>query len=135
VKVGRELDALIAEKVMGWRLLKQMVIPPKAIAGLPSGIKDDGKVEYKDIPPYSTDIAAAWTVVEKIKKLKVVRKDALGNDITLDFHISCDGDRWLAEWHFCSSYAEGSDDISEHSVFEDTPPHAICLAALKAVEK
>jgi len=39
VQAGPELDALLAEHVMG--------------------LKRDGK-----IPPYSTDIAAAWTVVE-----------------------------------------------------------------------
>lgn len=64
---GRELDALIAEKVMGWTDLE---------VGLHSGIlKQLGKKPDRTfdstmsvVPRYSEDIGAAWQVVEKLAR-------------------------------------------------------------------
>lgn len=55
MKAGRELDALIAEKVMGWTY--------DEVLGWNS---PDGKLTGQPCPrAYSTDIAAAWAVVVK----------------------------------------------------------------------
>ena len=56
---NRELDALVAEKVMGIRV-KAVPIPAKFVSQETDG-KPWGHVEH-----YSTDIAAAWEVVEKM---------------------------------------------------------------------
>lgn len=51
---GKRLDAWVAEHVMGWR--------PLALS------RDfDGNFFPEDAPNYSTDIAAAWQVVEKMR--------------------------------------------------------------------
>ena len=99
MKPGPELDALVAEKVMGlgndW-CLHVGVHPP---CGSPCPID------------YSTDIAAAWQVVEKIGNASLVN------------HAS--GGAWHVEFELKGGslpYDTG-----------DTAPHAICLAALKAV--
>jgi hypothetical protein len=70
---GRELDALIAEKVMGWTGFwkrgepSMMAYPPVEQA---AGI--DG--ERWPVPNYSTNIAAAWLVVEKMSHVAGVPK-------------------------------------------------------------
>lgn len=101
LKPGRELDALIAEKVMGWK-------PPEFIDGvsLERRWKND-RGEFDSLPRYSTDIAAAWEVVEKIGLI-----------------IGKNGPVWDAQdlW-----------DLPVYFASADTAPHAICLAALKAV--
>lgn len=64
------------------------------------------------VPPYSTNIAAAWTVVEKLK------------DTHYNFQIENDQgelNAWLVQ--FGAAHSES-----------DSAPHAICLAALKASE-
>jgi len=64
------------------------------------------------VPPYSTDIAAAWDVVEKLKGDEGV---ALNSG---DFPDYGEG------WHCMFDYP--------HSAYADTAPLAICLAALKS---
>lgn len=82
---GRDLDALVAERVMGWP-------PPVYITDegrdparpfyawkechLPHAEDWDcehawtcGRHEFYPAPPYSTDIAAAWQVVERMQRL------------------------------------------------------------------
>ena len=99
---GRELDALIAEKVMG---IKEGQVFQTS----------KGSYSYKPYPYYSTDIAAAWEVVEKLS----------------------------AVWSFeLETYRDNSircffrqHDHQELCVmqFSNSAPHAICLAALKAI--
>ena len=65
---GRELDALVAEKVMGWVDLwtdgkSYMAYPPHE-QKMPVG-----EAERDPIWPYSTDIAAAWEVFHKVKTM------------------------------------------------------------------
>ena len=56
---NREIDALVAEKVMGLKFYHA--------SGEPDLVKVDGK--KTDIPKYSTSIEAAWQVVEKIPNM------------------------------------------------------------------
>ena len=87
MKPGRDLDALIAEKVMG---------------------------SENNCPHYSTDITAAWEVVEKFHKI----------DVSHTF------DGW-----FCS--IDTSDEYGQNGTWShaqgQSAPHAICLAALNVV--
>lgn len=54
MKAGRDLDRLVAEKVMGLEVHKQADV----------WLINSGT--GKAVPHYSTDIAAAWKVVEKL---------------------------------------------------------------------
>lgn len=65
--VGRELDALIAEKVMGRDDNKGVCAPRRGTLDDTYGrVLPDGYRERT--PHYSTDIAAAWQVVEKMMR-------------------------------------------------------------------
>jgi hypothetical protein len=106
---GRELDALIAEKVMGWRKRGNTdyghLIPP--------GEVEEDRVVWP-YPCYSTEIEAAWELVEKMLA-------EYGQEVRL---VRFAGHGWSAEFlglagnpAFCTG---------------TSAPHAICLAALAA---
>ena len=128
MNAGRELDAIIAEKVMGWHLVpvKELcaVLMPPEITGV---IWDDDLIMKYQVPPYSTDIAAAWQVVEKIA------------DTQTHFHAQFVLQRELFGWGcgFRKLNWSGAvnESVSPFIIHEhcQTAPHAICLAALKAV--
>ncbi len=144
MEAGRELDALIAEKVMGWRwfrfLNKCYLIPPRNTetgfdpAHVLSHWDGEGKEGTPDLEwttlssypnfrlrHYSTDIAAAWEVVEKVQ----------ANGWT--FHVDDVGfnNGIEGKWRVLLTEAETGD---KHVFADgDTAPHAICLAALKAM--
>ncbi len=84
LEAGRDLDALVAEKVMGETCLFTA-------------------------PAYSTDIAAAWQVVDKLH--------------ALSFYLEVGSAGWMARFA----------NISATEASAATAPLAICLAALKAV--
>lgn len=90
----REIDALVADHVMG-------------LSG-PWGATFLGG---KPLPHYSTDIAAAWEVVEKV------------GDIKLEGYRCVDG---------CFRWCVTTFDLDDIEIRADTAPMAICLAALKA---
>ena len=122
---SRELDALVAEKVMGSEWWIHIESDARFIA--PGGEwvshlhpkKASGKepVDWDvinracDLPRYSTDISAAWQVVEKLASPFQLEKDP-------DGEISC-RIRLKTEWGPLA-----------HA---DNPALAICLAALKAL--
>ncbi len=109
---GRELDALVDEKVMhegpcaredygignGFRRCECGAV----------GRWNEDFVHYR---PYSTNISAAWQIVEKLKAQDPALFFQLANSINRKWECQC-GDGWSES---------------------DTAPRAICLAALKAV--
>jgi hypothetical protein len=104
MKPGRELDALVAEKVMGFDVY------PNNSEFLPA---DTMAIKFNNVPCYSTDIAAAWDVrakmLERGYKLEL-RSDSFGS--IANFYNDRDN-------NWCKEYLDA--------------PHAICLAALKAM--
>ena len=72
---GRVLDALVAERVMGWTGIRQqqvqMAEPGGGVAPRPCwvGNPPDGSSPaplVRHVRPYSTDIAAAWEVADRV---------------------------------------------------------------------
>lgn len=114
LEAGRELDALVAEKVMGWQ-----VIETDDCNGIDNyWLSKDGQHVWllphdfeAALPSYSTDIAAAWAVVEKMV--------ADG----WDWKASPDG--WAFTKGIKVAFAAGTSDIRTTLL--------ICRAALKAV--
>jgi hypothetical protein len=108
MNAGRELDALVVEKVMGCRLV--------GVLGEENSVWEtpDGKVVGVQWSP-STDIAAAWKVVEKMR-----------TDKTNPAYITIVAERTGVSVCIQTSGINVRGDA-------DTAPHAICLAALKAV--
>lgn len=96
---GRELDAHVAEKLMGWRR-----VPPR----------------------YSTDIAAAWEVLEKL--------DAMGLKVEVGNRVEgARGGGWFAavtRWGGKECEECGSPYVVEDVSAAPTAPLAICRAAL-----
>lgn len=107
---GLELDKLIAEKVLGWRKYnKDNPIPASDRFSLE-------RFEWRDedgsgpvfVNYYSTDIKAAWDLVEKFR-LTVRPLGEIG---------------WTAVKKWCD------DEMIMLQNSSPTAPHAICLAAL-----
>ena len=119
---GRELDVLVAEKVMG---LKAIVREKEEIyfGGLRDKIIEylisEGESAFRYIPNYSTKIEDAWAIVYRLTedawRVKMIMSECGGADVILE----------------CNAGARGiiSSDTMEGLV--TTAPHAICLAALK----
>lgn len=119
---GRELDALVAEKVMGCSVRNgHCCCEPNRPHGR-SDYRAEQQRVYCPLKPYSTSIEAAWEVVEKIKNIR-----------------GTDGTFKIQYWHPGSVvYADHEDLLGcdfDHTIYSwgQTAPHAICLAALKAV--
>jgi hypothetical protein len=156
LKAGRELDALIAEKVMGLRVVGRakaetfeckddyliiaeggdepvflsqgrcMCEDDEGLPGFPASeeLHLFGHLRYclDVVLHYSTDIAAAWQVIEKIR---------LGNSMMID--VSCGNGRlgWRCYIRVFEKRADGHD----REAFEtaNTAPLAICRAILRAI--
>jgi hypothetical protein len=120
MKPGRELDALVAKQVIGWKRIYE-----SGPNGEP-GCLDEHQIERNDdeIPHYSTSIEAAWQVVEKME---------FSMPDTWTFSLF--GGR--RDWHVEIDSNDGKflQNAASVNVFTraETPAHAICLAALKAV--
>lgn len=102
----REIDALVAEKVMGCDVVG--LNPGSVYWGKPECMKDEHS-EHQDIAFYSTDIAAAWEVVNKMRSAH--------------------------NWDFELVVTDGGAHarFKGMHLFAETAPTAICLAALRAV--
>lgn len=132
LKPGRELDAIIAEQIMGGT--RDIYKRPYAVRGrlhpdfadevclrMPDGdlFFFDSKLGSKEIPAYSTDMYAAWRVVEKITDIKT----KWGSGFTIRHEQHC----WRAGW--IQNYETGRE--WEISAEAHTAPFAICLVALR----
>lgn len=123
MNAGIELDALIAKHVMGLRVLKT----GDYLWWVQGGDGGEGEALPKPfpIPAYSSDIAAAWSVVERVQRLPR----------ECDFRLlRLNWGGWLS---WCAGFGFIATGQGEATVLSegraDTAPHAICLAALRAV--
>ncbi len=137
---GREMDALVAEKVMGRRwftfIRNSYLLDPDAASSIcfRGSSWTEGKqaqwdsecliltdLKFQRVPDYSTDIAAAWDVVEKMK-----------NSGSRGFVLEWLRGHWIAGCRNCGD--GGEPELYSHQAGEGaTAPLAICRAALKAV--
>ena len=125
MKAGRELDALIAEKVMGWAATHEdelYIWFNDGVPGPPKRFCSD--IDYYRENPFfwspSTQIADAWLVVEKLREMGA--------------WISLGAKDGAFNWDFRGIIREEQDDERRFIAHAATAPLAICLAALKAVE-
>lgn len=129
LEAGRELDALVAEKVMGWR---NCSVSEDSIAdkngewhkmyikygiGEPPDLDQSCWYTQKFIPLFSNNITAVWEVVEKLSEHCIVR---ISNG---------DGDS-----RDCDILPFVIDTYNLGHASADAWALAICRAALKAVE-
>jgi hypothetical protein len=117
MEAGRETDSWVAEKVMGWKRVSHETHGSWWIRG----IAPDGQTLYATHTwSPSTDIAAAWQVVEKMESMG-------GHVIISSPGRWCESGGW---WRVQVSAGKGRGAVCA----EDTAPLAICKAVLLAVE-
>ena len=126
MKPGLELDILVAEKVFGHKVVTKRWGKEKQYAsyslGEPDYYDDAGaSVLWNPVPDYSTDIKAAWEVVDKLTtdswRVTTITSECGGSDCTVSCNPGVRG-------RYASDAMEG---------LITTAPHAICLAAVKAL--
>ncbi|AIQ61843.1 hypothetical protein PSTEL_00555 [Paenibacillus stellifer] len=106
---GRLLEAKVAELVMGLDMVEgQLPHLPRYF------LSDYEKTIHRDVPLYSSDISAAWEVVEHMKSKN------------WEFIIASEDEKIDVTFYWDVHRMEGA-------VFVGTAPQAICKAALLAV--
>ncbi len=131
---GRELDAAVAEEVMGYRWAQGLGVflwhpgegePNGGWVVAPKNPGGDAATCY--VPRFRTDIAAAWHVVKKLREKRGV-----------EVSIESNGDRWWVDITDGTSGtfdSSGSYDRVLGQAGGDTIGEAICRAALEAVRR
>lgn len=112
---GPDLDKIAAKEVMGWDLTEH-----EFGADLPGGpfrafgYDEDGRriISPEGFPRFSTDMTAAWLLVEKIRE-------------KMDLYIICHRDTTVVQYGFYQN------TVAHHKL----APYAICLAALEIIER
>lgn len=130
IKPGRELDLLIADKIFGFVVKDRFFGEEKPIT---SGVALQFMSEMSAIPKYSSDISAAFEVVNKIKSLQPKLDDGYITGFQIRFYSN--KNYWKAG--FCGGDGSHEDDrFLWYNEFDATSEisaaHAICLAALRA---
>jgi len=136
---GLELDAIVAERVMGlltvkerwpiaWHTGKALSIDPEDVAlwrdCLFIGSQTNSEGDRHTVPHYSTSITAAWEVVEKLKS--TFTRDRSGRAIGFDLNYSSIFNVWSVNLIV--------DEMGPvERIDGSTAPLAICRAAVKAV--
>lgn len=116
---GRELDKRVAVEVMGWTLPRTF----QNTVTWPNGKTEPlGSPEVLPVPQFSTDIAAAWSVL--------MREPFGPRDFTLDHRFWKKETNWPAPWRcrIISKWFPGGSVTG----YGDTAPLAIVHAALAA---
>ena len=154
---GRELDMLIAEKVMGFQRVEKPYIEEDVDGQVYRGIDvdwftpegrwiADPETNTDKIPPYSTYIDAAWEVVERVNEYAEQTHDREPIDwdnLLFQLQLVKWGDSWCAafdaprtehedDWYALKDF--GGEGNQQYAARAETAPLAICRAALKAVK-
>jgi len=120
MEAGKQLDALVAEKIFGYKVFRRDYVD-----GARFFFEDtDGAPTYLYMN-YSTDIAAAWEVVEKLRELN--------NGSVLEFRLTWSGKEYGIPGFVFRIWESDLPHVDLLPFEAKTAPHAICLAALKAV--
>lgn len=109
MKAGRELDALVAITVMGWK------VDDRTVDGRVYDWYIDPKGSFRladEIPFYSVDIAVAWRIVDRLLEMR--GEDGHYHKECFIMNVSEEGMGDLVRWS------------SAHAA------HIICIAAVRA---
>lgn len=118
MEAGPEMNALVAEKVMGWIWIDGEYGHPTEKGPFNDCECPSHSYQKTLLPRYSTDIAAAWEVVNKLGR-KSINKIAAETGLATFLLVQYPNGTWKANF---SGYRT--------SVEADTVPLAICRAAL-----
>jgi hypothetical protein len=115
LQAGREMDAAVHQRVMKRGPVRMLI----ALDGTVTFDTDGFEVP----PDYSTDIAAAWTVVEHFTA-REYGKVRVSTSYYHGYHA-----------HICWGPGVDGEGSSPEGVYGGTAPEAICRAALAAVSR
>lgn len=117
MEAGKELDTLIAEKIMELREFCSYAGKHKATLGWGKNGADFFRGEIFALPKFSSDLSSAFNIVEKIgKRFVLIAEDRNSNERCYKAYFMKNG-----EEGYPVSYS-------------DSPAHVICLAALKVLQ-
>lgn len=125
MNAGRDLDALIAERIFGWKPFKRKWREGAHHGFTDSFLDSSGREIDGALPKYSTSIADAWEVVERMT----------AHHFKHSIIEALPGPRFFTYWvRFCEpdAFAWGKTIYGEAR--GTSLPEAISLAAIKAVE-
>ena len=108
LQAGRRLDVIIAREVFGYQVVNIDDEP----------YIETEKLEYASVPEYSTDVSAAWEVIQKMVEAKVLMNISYG---TKTWNVNFSTQKQYRKLVYDSSTAE-------------TITLAICRAALKSCQ-
>lgn len=138
MKAGRELDALVAEKVMGivmpapWPADAPKLNPIDPLHRAIAFARTNAVLDAQDPKHYSTNIAAAWDVVEKMCPVGI-NESGFCPQFELTTNKGCERS-WTAQFYdrFGNAWWAKNKEGEIHFGHGETAPLAICLAALAA---
>ena len=116
MKAGRELDRLVAEKVLGHAVAQQK---REIFEMTPKG--------SRPLRAYSTEVAAAWEIVEHLGMTVIPIEGGQW------FVLATGRDGFKSPAHFIE-YLQAGNFVSAGAAVCATAPLAICIAAVQAVE-
>jgi hypothetical protein len=116
MRAGRELDRVVAQRVMGYAVTQQK---REVFEATPKGTRP--------LAHYTTDIAAAWEVVER---LGITLIPVQGGQW---FALVGRGERWESPADFLRFLGEGN-FVNAGAAVGESAAMTICQAALKSVE-
>jgi hypothetical protein len=127
LEAGVELDLLVAEKVMGAFRGARSVSPMFYQTGMPCVTieHEPGRISTVSIPPYSTDIRAAFELIKHVQAHNPLL--ALRLIYAQPYQIGAAFFQLLLGDNIWKTWRE-----TEYKAVADTTPLAICRAALKA---
>ena len=128
IEAGRELDTLVAERVMGWSHIERKPRQYKGFNGFANYFGPHGLPPEKpfnegfglfDVPTYSTNIADAWRVLDRMieRGYEGTLHRRAGDDGLTLFLLDAEGEPTGEYAYYCA----------------EKMPLAICRAALNAV--
>ena len=119
---GPDLNALVAETVMGWTPITHYGERGTGFWSTTGSESDGPWIADEQIPAYSTDISAAWEIVERLR--------LAGCTVRLCGEPAADL-RW--NWRCTVTGMAKGYESGIWSGSADTPALAICLAALRVL--
>jgi hypothetical protein len=127
---SRERDALVAEKVIGFPDVT--ILPGLGPVYNFTGCQGMPRCHVKN---YTTDIAAAWEVIEHLTKDKRFNINPATDGLLFTWHVEQQINDERKSNYYVRFEFDGIkyDNHSSGDGHADTAPEAICLAALRAV--
>ena len=119
LEAGRELDRLVAEKILGWRYYASGY---GLTAQRAYWVSPQGPFSADNLPRFSADIAAAWQVVQYLR------------DEGWDWRITTGRDQPTGAVGWQVSILRAWPQKREVNAFGDAVPLAICRAAAALAE-